>query len=375
MPFSLKGTEKPKPPIPYVIGWKFTAYSHIPPPPTPMTYDCSSHASFRHEREQTDPVELCLRHPPLPGGCRSDEGDTGNTTSVELQIRGILRAGNKHSAQLVFVDVLRAAVDDDQHYPGLGGLAGTKGQGQRLVAKFYDPLYVDDEGGFLDAFSIADRHYTHETRTYIELADLQGKSIPRYYGSFSVDICVGSSLSSSCSVAAVASSSSSSLSSRRTTKMTRPVRFILIEYLPGTTMMNADPAAYSQQTRQHIMKAVVDFDTAIYARNIMNADLHPRNIILVDGQESQDSNAPPHLVFIDFGFAIFGRTWDGSDERRPHKMFSGIYISPLLLWHESRRSRFDFEEWVDWNWQRWLNAEYKHTASSITKEMRKTYLH
>ncbi|KAK9237751.1 hypothetical protein V1525DRAFT_149607 [Lipomyces kononenkoae] len=218
------------------------------------------------------------------------------------------------------------------------------GREERLVAKIYDPLYFDDDDGYLNPFRCVDKHYTHEAHAYAELSDLQGHLVPKYYGSFSLDLCVGSKM--------------------------RCVRLIVIEFIPGVAMGDANPACYSQPARQNIMKAVVDFETTLYTRNILHPDLHPRNIILISGS---DSGAPERLFFIDFGGAIFGRTWDGSDVGNA-KLFSGTYISPLLRWHVACNPTLHFYDWVNWDWQSWLEAEYKRTASTVTEEMRKVYL-
>lgn len=145
------------------------------------------------EREETlacDPVERCLRHPPLAGSRGSLE--------IDIEIHGLVRVGDGHNAQLLLVDVLetRSKSEDTIHME------------KKLVAQVYDPLYFDDDDGYINAFSCVDKHYTHEVHAYHTLAEVQGTFIPRYYGSFSLDIpCQGSAK--------------------------RTVRLILIEYIPG----------------------------------------------------------------------------------------------------------------------------------------------
>ena len=133
--------------------------------------------------------------------------------------------------------------------------------------------------------------------------------VPKCYGSFSLELCVGSS------------------------KIMRSVR------LRAVIMLLQRP--FSQQARQHIMKAVIDFEAMVYTENILHTDLHPRNIILV-------------------GEADFASLC-------PHKLFSGIYISPFLRWHEICNSNLYFTKWVNRGWQPWLEAEYKPTASTMTE--------
>ena len=224
--------------------------------------------------------------------------------------------------------------------PGLG-LA----KGERVVAKIYDPLYFDDDG-YLNPFLCVDMNYTHEVATYTALSDLQGSVIPKYYGSFTLDIPVRPST-------------------------TRCVRLILIEFILGLPMQDASPERFSQLARQQIIKAVVDFETMLYAQDIVHRDLHPRNIMLTN----TDTHKERRAVFIDFGHVRFGRISHYPNYPVAESaFFPKTYISPLLRWHGAHRPAFKFGDWVDWDWQPWLEEQYGHTAASITKEMRNLFL-
>jgi hypothetical protein len=318
-----------KPPVPYVKGWRFTARAHIPPPPTPLTPgSCLNGEAGRLERNQLHPVERCLLHSPLPGS----DGDF----SVDLEIDNLLRVGEDRNAQVVLVHLLK-------HDSYFGDLA----EGTHIVAKIYDPLYFSDDEGYLNPFLLADTYYTHETATYTALSDLQGSLIPRYYGSFTLDITVRPST-------------------------TRSVRLILIEFILGSSMLDTDPANVPQWKRQQIMKTVVDFESLLFARDIIHIDLHPRNIILVNAVESDQQK--PLVVFIDFADVQFGRTSYYPNVATEEEFFPGTYISPLLRWHSAHKLTWEFEDWIDWDWQSWLEEEYRHTAASITKEMRDLFL-
>ncbi|GMG22189.1 unnamed protein product [Aspergillus oryzae] len=309
------------PDFPYVVGWRFTVQSHKPPNPTPVFENgCCNSDNDNVEKEQLSLLERCLIHPPLPG---CDEPD-----KIDLSITDVIQAGDKHNAQVVVVDVLE------------NGLSLQKGM--RAVAKFYDPLYVNDDNGFLNPFSCVDKHYTHETAMYMTLSGLAGKQIPQFYGSFSLSIPVGQS-------------------NRRT------VRLILIEHIPGPSMLNANPNDYDISSRQLIMKEVIDFDSLVYAKDILLTDLKPRNIILVHDASSR--NGEQKAVFLDFGGALFGRTRDDVADLRKY-LFPGEFISPLLRWADCRE---DFQPWVDWVWQDWLKEIYGGTEDSITEDMRKLY--
>jgi hypothetical protein len=94
--------------------------------------------------------------------------------------------------------------------------------GDRLIAKIYDPLYFNDEDGRLNPFLCVDRHYAHESRAYHVLSEMQGTRIPIFYGSYSLEL-----------------------------PTHRTVRLILIEYIPGTTLQSlktrADPSRTSSE--------------------------------------------------------------------------------------------------------------------------------
>ncbi|KAJ5458027.1 hypothetical protein N7475_009415 [Penicillium sp. IBT 31633x] len=245
----IPSTELPKPSIPYTKGWKFTAHSYVSPRPTPVTKHCCRNFEVgRNERSQFGPAERCLRNPPLPGNQGS--------RLLDLEILELLKAGDSCNAQVFTVRV------DDPEY---------NASDANLVAKIYDPLYFDDEEGYLNPFLGVDRHYTHEVHAYGVLSDLQGVLVPRFYGSYSLDLLVGDSAK-------------------------RTVRLILIEYLPGISMQQANPKNFSQCTRQQIMTSVIQFESEVYKRDILLTDLHPRNVMMVD----QD---PQELMFCDFGGA------------------------------------------------------------------------
>ncbi|KAL2374737.1 hypothetical protein RJZ57_000766 [Blastomyces gilchristii] len=248
-------TYLPKPPVPYVEGWVFTAHSHIPPPPTRVTKDyCRNFQTGRAERRQLLSVEQCLRHPPLPGSIGS--------CTVDLKILNLLRVGDGCNAQVFTVKVLKTR-------PNPRCFQSTR----KLVAEIYDPLYFNDEEGFINPFLCVDKHYTHETHAYGVLSKLQGEQVPRFY----------------------------------------------------------------------------------------------RNVIMV---EKPGFDPKQSLLFLDFADALFGRRRDDPVAIRSN-LFLGQYISPLLRWDKTMAMQFN--DWIDWDWQPWIEAEYTYTAAAITPEMRDTY--
>ena len=317
-----------KPRIPYVKGWCFTAQQHIPPLPIKLDpgLECTVETIEESKKmKEVDPCELCLQHPPLPG--------VDGSSSLELRIHDTIRIGDKCNAQLVVTEILTPN-------PPVNGLS----QGQRVVAKLYDPMYIDDDGFYIDPFVIADKAYTWETATYAALSDLQGSAIPHYYGSYSVGIPLGP----------------------EPTESKRSVRLILVELISGSSMQNTNPYSdqFSEKACQDIMKSIIEFDSLVCSRDILLRDLHPRNVMLAD-------RGP---VFIDFEDAEIGMgAIDAQNEFNLLKSRSNPYVSPLVRWHEDR-DRSDFADWTNWEWHPWLQGEFAYTADSVTPGMLKLYL-
>lgn len=268
------------------------------------------------------PVERCLRHPPLAGSLGS--------STVDLEILDLIRVGDEHNAQVFLVNVRATRSDSDYVHVN-----------QKLVAKVYDPLYFDDDDGYVNPFSCVDQHYTHEVHAYHVLARFQGNLIPSFYGSYSLDIpCDGSEK--------------------------RTVRLILIEYIPGRSMRQVNATRYPQDTRQQIMKTVIDSESWAYEKDVVLTDLSPRNVMIV-GCVSDEKRG---VVFLDFAGTVFGRRLD-EPMLAGSNLLLGQYISPLLRW--KRDITWQFGEWIDWEWSSWMEAQYGHTAALITDEMREKY--
>lgn len=137
------------------------------------------------------------------------------------------------------------------------------------------------------------------------------------------------------------------------------------------------------------MREVVDFESDLYARDIRHCDIHPRNVIIItadstqqtpDGNNNNNIDTQRKLMssikFIDFGDAEFGRVemYPEPDPELLAQFLPGVYISPLLRWHEAHQRTDGFEAWIDWDWQPWLETEWAYTAREITEEMRRLWL-
>ncbi|ODH45038.1 hypothetical protein ACO22_00430 [Paracoccidioides brasiliensis] len=232
------------------------------------------------ERESTHPVDRCILHLPLPGL-------TGKGT-IRLKVDGPVRTGDQHSAQLVTVHMVDKTPEISDSIP----------TDKYLVAKLYDPLYFDHEQDDVDPFRYTDLAYSHETAAYRLLYPLEGTVIPKYYGSFTLELPIPNK------------------------KTSRSIRLILIEKVPGISMQRLNPTNHTRSERQNILKAIVDAESMLYAHDILHRDIHPRNVLVLD-------SAHRCVVLIDFGYCGIGRTPSNSPAEWKAKYLPGVPISHI----------------------------------------------
>ncbi|KAJ5719218.1 hypothetical protein N7493_007673 [Penicillium malachiteum] len=150
-----------RPPLPYIKGWRFTAQAYVPPPSTPVfPNNMAYEESDCEELARLDPVDFCLLHPPLVG-------EMGSTT-LDLEIVDLMAVREPRNSEVFTVKVLQGISE--------------KPLPKMLVAKVYDPLYLDDAETWMAGYRVMDRFYTHETRVYYDLSEFQGQTIPQCYG-------------------------------------------------------------------------------------------------------------------------------------------------------------------------------------------------
>lgn len=323
----------PPPPLPYVKGRHFIVRSHNPlPPERHKSRCCALKGEARVERLKVSPLERCLRHPPPEGSY--------NDFDVEFEIVDELRAGLYHRTQILTVKILQSLLE----------LLEKFGSITTVVAKFYDPLYYDHEEGDGDPFHCVNHHYTHEVASYHRLVELQGTIVPIFYGSYSLEIPVD-----------------------RPSATTRSVRLILMERINGPSMRELKPEDFTQLEQQRIMKLVIDGEAAIHTRDIMLSDLHPRNVLVDKGEGSQRNIG--RVVHVDFGGNMMSRFWwVGYGPEKEKARLPGVFISPLIRWHPEFGMPSSFHEWIDWDYQRWLEDEYAYTLSTVTPQVISAYL-
>ncbi|EQL29710.1 hypothetical protein BDFG_07702 [Blastomyces dermatitidis ATCC 26199] len=132
-------------------------------------------------------------------------------------------------------------------------------------------------------------------------------------------------------------------------------------------MQQANSQKFSCHSHQEIMKSVINFESQVYEQNILLTDLSPRNVIMV---EKPGFDSKQNLLFLDFAGALFSQRRNDPVAIRSN-LFLGQYISPLLQWNKTMAMQFN--DWIDWDWQAWIEAEYAYTTTTITSEMWDTY--
>ncbi|EEH47849.2 uncharacterized protein PADG_03933 [Paracoccidioides brasiliensis Pb18] len=248
---------KSKPPLSYFPGQEFCIHPHTPPAPANR-----------------------LRSSYLMRGIGKGK--------VRILFVGPVRIGDQHSAQLVTVYMVDKTPDILDSIP----------TDKYLVAKLCDPLYFDHEQDDVDPFRYTDLAYSHETAAYRLLYPLEGTVIPKYYGSFTLELPILNK------------------------KTSRSIRLILIEKVPGISMQRLNPTNHTRSERQNILKAIVDAESMLYAHDILHRDIHPRNVLVLD-------SAHRCVVLIDFGYCGIGRTPSNSPAEWKAKYLLGVPISPI----------------------------------------------
>ncbi|KAK9234073.1 hypothetical protein V1525DRAFT_452899 [Lipomyces kononenkoae] len=237
------------------------------------------------------------------------------TTAVYLKILEPVRLGDNHMDRVIPHESNSPPVDTP------------------LIAKFYDPLYFDHEQDDADPFLCVDRDYSHVAAAYKALSVLQRSTIPIYYGSYSMELPAEATV--------------------------RSVRLILMEFIPGSSMQQLKPSDFSPVDRQVIMKAVVDAESLVYTLNVRDRDIHPRNILVLTTAT-----------------ATLGSYPHPEDPETEARYLPGVPISPLLRWNVAwwRHRQAPFSEWVDWDWQSWLEHNYGTIDSTAMGYMIKIWL-
>jgi hypothetical protein len=292
----------PAPPFPYVLGQRLQLKRHVPPPPLEHPYaTCRPEVPVELLDEEANRLHVCLQFPPL----ENTTVQYSRPEEISFDITDEIHSGDGIGAQLMI------------------GVAHFGSGSRQVVAKIYDPLYYyfDDA----DYTYEADKHYSREAATYMELDEpLGGKEVPKFYGSWTFV----------------------------TRVVKRSVRLILMEYFVSPTLQDLDPARYTSEQRLDIIASVLEARVELIKYGIWHMDCHPRNILF-----RSDSDGQLSAVIIDFGLSVINRLKDGSyarpsdDEKPPNPL---NYFFNCLGEYETSGWLTDDRQWM---LDRWTNND------------------
>ncbi|CAI7563931.1 unnamed protein product [Penicillium pancosmium] len=129
-----------------------------------------------------------------------------------------------------------------------------------------------------------------------------------------------------------------------------------MEYIEGSSMLSLNPEAVSQPVRQQIFQAIVEIESQDFENDFDLSDMATRNVMLTGLNEKH-----PQVVLIDFDAAVFLRCKEDYSPAEAPGSFLGQDEMNV------------FEEWVDWDWTRWLESEFRDSQHTITPAMREVY--
>ena len=128
-----------------------------------------------------------------------------------------------------------------------------------------------------------------------------------------------------------------------------------MERIPGVSLLDLEPEldTYPLEHRKVILSKMIDAESALYHHMIDFTDFAPRNIMLT-GKPGQRGF---RLRILDFAEALL---MDEGDELEETTRSTHGAISPILRW---RTLRLDTEwtEWIDWDYEEWLDEHWKGT--------------
>lgn len=240
-------------------------------------------------RNDTDPckippgtiTERCLRHLP-----RKTKPHHEDRTTPHLEIVRQIRARDGAYAQVV-----QCRVD---------GIQGP------LVAKIFDPLYRWDDVELDEGQSpvgLTESEWSREAAAYAKIEEMikkkkfDGRYTPRFEGCWSFDIPYELELVSAAITTTGGRQSERSGEKRessdelvsRTIKVTRNVRLLLMEYIPGDSILHLlKTGAYRDippEVRMDLVAQVAEAESALWHIRVSHGDRHSRNVVVVSAKK------------------------------------------------------------------------------------------
>lgn len=311
---------------PYGKGRKLTIQKHVACPPYGRDYPDYAGVRDRvliEELRTTTKVDLCLKHPPM-------KGETADAPPRALEITKVIRRGDESRAQLVV-----CRLDDEP---------------ADYVAKIYDPLYYgfkDPESSSMprDVTDEADMDYCREVAAYLELDDaLGGRDVPKFHGSWTFQLPIDLQVESA----------------------TRDVRMMLIERVPGRSLLDVKPDVYPDDVRLDTVARIAEAMERINFFGVRHGDYHVRNVMLCDGDGPKTTG---RVVIIDFNQATVFRLDDSFEKygidkskklekpRNPiDQNWDGGLYGGFAEWFPSS-FEYRLRAMQDWLYERWHKSE------------------
>ncbi|KAH6630725.1 hypothetical protein B0J18DRAFT_475635 [Chaetomium sp. MPI-SDFR-AT-0129] len=320
-----------KPPCPYRTGFTVDIKPHIPPAPFGgQAYGSTPRAIVsQYDLRTLRQTELVLANPPL------ETADPPTSQIHTLSVTRELAVADDRDAQLVLCNIKpKSPVDDGLPF--------------QAVAKIYDPLYYsfphkDVPSVPCDVTWSADQDYSREAAAYEHLQTIgqAGSFAPKYFGSwtFALSLQMGNA-------------------TKQTPPQSRPVRLILIEYIPGKSLRElcAGPApipasTFSEAYRLEVLARILDGEAMLRFKGINQRDLAARNVILFSDEQME---AQPE----EFNNPIPPRS-------TPVIPYDGTTLPPNPMWTYWKDDLQGFDGWIPTGWetnsrlrQEWLKERF-----------------
>ncbi|OAA62532.1 Protein kinase-like domain protein [Niveomyces insectorum RCEF 264] len=361
------------PAFPYRAGCSLAIRRHVPPPPFGRGYVRGDHhrpRADRGSRPDATQTEWCLAFPPQDNPLSPPHPDASvRTLHIVDQIacRDKIGSDDGHGAQVVRC---RWGDNDDNNDDGKPG-----GPTTYYVAKIYDALYYrlhEWDGDTSDVTYTADRDYAVEAAAYERLcgAGVNGRYSPVYYGSWTFDVPVPA-------VSASRKPPKSAQHPQRPSLAHRPVRMILMEWIPGVSMQSYLDTnkidELSPTRRLDILAKAMEATSYLEFHGVMHSDFAPRNVLVKDtagadaGAATNTDTKVPDVYIIDFNASY---VLDSPFYRDQRKQAGTLPMNPMhLFWNNTLQ---DFGRWVPLTYHRqrpvfngWLHKKWSRAKGFL----------
>ncbi|KAK2609499.1 hypothetical protein N8I77_002996 [Diaporthe amygdali] len=185
-----------------------------------------------------------------------------------------------------------------------------------LVAKIFDPLYSSDDVELDEGQSpvgLTESEWSREAAAYNKIKEegLDGRYTPRFEGCWSFDMpyeleLVSNSAATHISTANTTTGGRQSGSDgekrhressgelvRRTIKVTRNVRLLLMEYIPGDSILHllksGDYKKIPAKVRMDLVAQAAEAESALWHIRVSHGDRHSRNVVVCAKKEHHHS--------------------------------------------------------------------------------------